>query len=335
MPPVEDAASPSALQAEAFIWLGRLADGQVTRPELQAFKRWQRASPAHEAAFEDAKRQWKSMKPAMTELLHANPALATRHEALIGGRGGLHPGRRAFLRTAAGAAVVAGVAGVAIVRPPLGLWPSQSEWSADYRTATGEQRAIALADRVSLTLNTQTSVRRQTAPGGETTGIDLIAGEAAVDLPDQARSFSVTAGAGRSLSDAGRFEVRYLDERVCVTCVKGTVRVEHAAGVRVLQASQQTVYDGRSISGIAAVDAADVAAWRKGVLVFNQTPLAQVVGEINRYRPGRVVLLASSGRERPVVGRFPIAVLDEALLQIQHAFDLHARSLPGGVLILS
>jgi len=102
-----------------------------------------------------------------------------------------------------------------------------------------------------------------------------------------------------------------------------------------LQANQQTIYNNESISGIAGVDAVDASAWRKGELVFNQTPLAQVVDEINRYRPGRVVLLATAGRDRPVVGRFRIAILDEALLQIQHAFGLNARLLPAGVLVLS
>lgn len=323
--------SPETLQAEAFIWLGRLADGEVTRPELQAFKRWQGTSAAHEAAFEGAKRQWKAMKPALVGVLQASPAKAARHDRLVRGRGP-QPGRRAFLGAAAGAVAVAGVA---VVAPPLGLWPSPGEWVADFRTATGEQRTIALADRVSVTLNTQTSVRRQAAADGETTGIDLIAGEAAIDLPSRGSAFAVRAGAGRSVAESGRFEVRHLDAKVCVTCIEGTVRVEHPAGSRLLQANQQTVYRGDSISGIAGIDAADASAWRKGELVFSQTPLEQVVEEINRYRKGRVVLLASAGRNRPVVGRFRIAVLDEALLQIQHAFGLDARVLPAGVLVLS
>lgn len=323
--------TPDALREEAFLWLCRLADGEVTRPELQAFKRWQHTSPAHGAAFEDAKRQWQAMKPALVGLLNAAPEKMRRHDKLVQGRK-FSPGRRFFLGAAAGTAAAAGVA---VLYPPLGLWPAPGQWSADYRTATGEQKAIALTDQVRLTLNTQTSVRRRTATGGATTGIDLLAGEAAIDVPGSARAFSVLAGAGRSLSAAGGFEVRYLDGKVCVTCISGSVRIEHPAGLRLLQANQQAFYDNGAVSGIAAVDPAQTSAWRKGELVFNQTPLAQVVDEINRYRSGRVVLLATSGRQRPVVGRFPIAVLDEALLQIQHAFHLHARSLPGGLLVLS
>lgn len=322
-----------ALREEAFIWLGRLADGEVTHPELQAFKRWQGSSADHAAAFEDAKRQWKTLKPAALALLQADPAKAQRHSRLARGHG-LRQGRRAFLGAGAAAAAVAGMAAV---YPPLGLWPSLDEWSADYRTATGEQRTFAVGGEVEVTLNTQSTARRQAAARGGIDGvggIELISGEAAVDLPDGGRPFMIAAGNGEAVSQAGRFEVRHLDGKVCVTCLAGTVRVRHAAGGRSLLANQQTVYTAASIGGIASVNPQDAAAWRKGELVFNRTPLAQVVEEINRYRPGRIVLLASAGPERPVVGRFPITILDEALLQIQHAFGLRARRLPAGVLVL-
>ena len=35
-------------------------------------------------------------------------------------------------------------AGVAVVAPPFGLWPSWREVGADYRTAKGEQRRVVL-----------------------------------------------------------------------------------------------------------------------------------------------------------------------------------------------
>ena len=106
-------------------------------------------------------------------------------------------------------------------------------------------------------------------------------------------------------------------------------------GARTLQAGQQVVYDAASIGGATGVQGADVSAWRTGVLVFRQTPLAHVVAEINRYRPGRVVLLARGLADRAVSGRFAIASLDTVLVQIQRSYDLSARSLPGGVLVLS
>ncbi|MCY1243608.1 fec operon regulator FecR [compost metagenome] len=137
------------------------------------------------------------------------------------------------------------------------------------------------------------------------------------------------------MAESGQFEVRHLEGKVCVTCVEGTVRVEHPAGVRQLQARQQTIYHATSVSGISRVEPQAVPAWRLGVLVFNQTRLTDAIEEINRYRPGRVMLVNDTVRNKPVSGRFAIASLDLALWQLQEAFDLHARSLPGGLLVLS
>ncbi|AJE97009.1 FecR family protein [Pandoraea apista] len=326
-----------ALLKEARIWLARLAGGDVRQADLHAFRRWQSTSAAHAEAFDDAKRQWHAMRPAIGEWLRTDADAAAHHRRLVrgdrqgAGAGSVHAGRRALLGAGLSAAAVAGVAAV---YPPFGLWPSAATWMADYRTATGEQRDIVLAGHVNVALNTQTSVRRQ-ASDGVADGLRLLAGELAVDLASAREPFAVAAGAGRSIADSGRFEVRYLDGRVCVSCLEGSVRVQHPAGERRLAAREQTIYRDDAIGGVMSVEPAAVSAWRRGELVFRQTPLVKVIEEINRYRPGRVVLLADSRRQDPVSGRFSIAILNEALLQIERSFGLTSRALPGGVLILS
>jgi transmembrane sensor len=329
---------PDALRQDAHAWVGRLASGKVTQWEAQAFQRWRAASPRHQAAFEEARDQWRLLGPAIGNLLESDAGAADFHRRMLQGlpAAPLKPGlnvnrRRIFLGAAVSAAAAAGVAAI---YPPLGLWPAAGEWGADYRTAAGEQRVLTLADEVNVTMNTRTSIRR-VALNGRMVGLDLLEGEAAVELQAARPPFSVAAGAGRSLAEAGRFEVRYLDGKVCVTCIEGTVRVVHPAGERLLQARQQTIYDAGAVSGVAAVDPSDVSAWRRGELVFRQAPLFAVIDELNRYRPGRIVLMASSLRNNTVSARFQLAALDTALLQIQRSFDLTARALPGGVLVLS
>jgi transmembrane sensor len=320
------------LERQAWTWLRRLNSGDVKPWDADAFKRWLHTSQAHKVAFSAARHEWELIRPAAGGVLRTNPKAAGLHEQALRGRNP-NAGRRAFLGTAAGAAALAGVV---VAYPPGGLWPSPAEWGADYRTATGEQRALTLSDQVRVTLNTQTSIRRNPAEAGdETTGIDLLAGEAAIDLVGVGKAFAVTAGAGRSLAESGRFEVRYLDGKVCVTCIEGSVRVQHPAGSRMLRASQQAVYDNASVSGVAGIEPADVSAWRKGELVFKQASLAKVLDEINRYRPGHVMLINTAARNKPVSGSFDIALLDAAVAQLRRTFDLNARSLPGGVVILS
>jgi transmembrane sensor len=319
--------SSAELEEQAWAWLSLLTSGQANVQDAERFRHWVRSSPAHQAAYNEAMVRRSAFKAEAKTLLRVAPDAAASHARAL--RGKPQANRRAFL----GAAIGAAAAGVAVVYPPFGWWPAAAEWRADYRTATGEQRTLALADSVGVTLNTQTSIRRQIAEG-ETVGLDLIAGEAAIDV-NRTKPFTVTAAAGRSVAESGQFEVRNLDGKVCVTCIAGAVRVEHAAGMRSLRARQQAIYDADSIGDTVDIDPAAVSAWRKGALLFKQTPLAAVVDEINRYRPGRVVLLNRSVRNKAVTGSFPIKSLDVALLQLQRAFGLDARSLPGSVLILS
>lgn len=331
-----DADAAERLQAQAWVWLRLLHSGQARVHDLDGLRRWLRAAPAHQAAFDQAKQQWTDFKPLSRTALRADAGLAQRHATLLAARQAPSrgtPGRRAFLGMA-GAGALAGLVGFGLVHPPADLWPAAGEWGADLRTATGEQRRVTLEGRVGLMLNTRTSVRLRSA-GSQAVGIDLLAGEAAIDLRASAHAFGVAAGAGRSFAEGGRFEVRHLDGRVCVTCIEGQVRIAHPAGERRLRSRQQTVYVADAIGAVVDIDAADATAWQKGELVFNETPLHEVIAEINRYRPGRIVLINTQVRDRPVTGSFFTASLDEALLQIRHGFGLQARALVGGVVVLS
>ncbi|WP_411881431.1 FecR family protein [Polaromonas sp. YR568] len=312
---------------DAQAWVRKLTSGHASAWEAQAFKRWRDADPTHLAAFQEASRQWQLLASASGSVLDTNAQAARYH------RKTLHQprvGRRAFLGAAIGGAAAAGVAAYS----PLGLWPDAGQWGADYRTAVGEQRELTLDGRVSVAMNTRTSLRR-VSDQGRMAGVELLEGEAALEVRGNAGPFRVVAGLGQVVAEAAGFEVRYLEGRTCVTCLHGKVGIEHPAGRRLLQARQLAVYDGRAISEIASVEADTLSPWRHGELVFKQTPLPAVLEEINRYRPGRVVLLGNALRPKTVTARIKIAEIETALLQIQYSFDLGARSFPAGVLVLS
>lgn len=312
---------------DAQAWVRKLTSGKVSEWEAQAFTRWRDADPAHLTAFQEATHQWRLLEAVSGRVLDTNVEAARYHRKM------LHEprvGRRAFLGAAVAGTAAAGVAAYS----PLGLWPAADQWKADYRTAVGEQRELALQDGVTVAMNTRTSLRRVTGQG-QPGGVELLEGEAAVEVRAGARPFRVMAGAGKVIAEAAGVEVRYLDERVRVTCLHGNASIEHPAGHRQLQARQLAVYDSRAISEIAATDADSLSPWRQGELVFKQMPLPAVLAEINRYRRGRVVLVGDAVRAKTVTARIKIAEIDTALLQIQHTFDLSARAFPAGVLVLS
>ena len=84
--------------------------------------------------------------------------------------------------------------------------------------------------------------------------------------------------------------------------------------------------------GLPDFDLARATSWRRGVLVFDRQPLAKVVEELNRYRPGRVVLSNADLANREVSAVFRLDMLDQALgtltdeLQVRR-FDLAGVSL--------
>lgn len=317
-------ASREMLLQQAWQWLRVLHSGVASAEDARGFRQWVHASAAHQSAYQEAKRRWDRLKQPAGALLQSQADLVGAYEH------GLR-GRRAFLGAAASTAVVALVA---VNYSPWGLWPTSSEWRADYRTGTGEQRAIDLGEHVHLTLNTRTNASPQ-VKGHEVVGLDLVSGEAAIELTPSGQPFFVRAGVGSAAAAYGQFEVRHVAQQVCVSCIAGEVHLSHPLGGKTLKANEQVIYDAVSVSRVNAVDPQVLSSWRRGLLVFKQTPLGDALDEINRYRPGRVVLVNAAARTKNVTGHFAIASLDLALIQLQHVFGLKARALPGGLLLLS
>jgi len=319
------------LQAEALTWVRRLTSGEATTADAAALRQWCARSPAHAAAFSEARQFWEAFGPAGRGLLQDEQAAQTR-----AARASHRIGRRALI----GGALAASAAGAMMLRPPLGLWPSVFELRADYRTGTGEQRHVTVGEGVAIQMNTRTSMSVGTGAQAET--VELIAGEASFNLAQPSRTvsqesglFQVVAAGGRTTTRGAKFDVRVTGSTVCVTCFEDGVRVAHGAQAVTLSPRQQVVYDAGGLRPVAAIDPVVVAAWQQGLIICNMQPLADVIDELNRYRAGHIVLLNAEAGRLPVNGRFRIDRPDEALAQIEQAFGVRRRSLPGGVVLLS
>ncbi|HVX78262.1 MAG TPA: FecR domain-containing protein [Bradyrhizobium sp.] len=312
------------LEQEAHRWITMLISGEATAHDAEALKRWCTQSPSHASAFADATRRWKDFGLAGSDWLEGQvtyrQVLARRRmnrRAIVGGAG----------------ALAAAAASYAIVSPPFGLWPSLEEWRADYRTVTGEQRKIVLAGDVSVQMNTQSSIAFHSA--NDAYGLKLIAGEASFLASSQMQKpLVVFAADGRTLASRARFDVRNLQSDVCVTCLEGEVRVEQGTEATIVGANRQVRYGKDGLAPPVTIDPVQAAAWQNGVLIFRLTPLTDVIAEINRYRPGKVILINASLARRTLSGRFHIQNMDEVLVWVEQALDARSRSLPGGIVLL-
>ena len=306
-------------QREALHWLRRLTSGEVTSAELNAFEHWRAESAEHRRALAEANLLWDVLgKVAREADLRARPWL------------GRPVPRRAML----GGAMAASLAYV-LVRPPFHLWPSVTELSAPYRTAVGERRQVAIGTGISVEMDTQTSLTAPVA-AAQHYSLELISGQLAVSVQARAdRSVVIAAAGGQVQADQASFDVRRDSSSVCVTCADGTVRVAYRSDTTVLGPRQQVTYDGRGLGAVISADPAVVTAWQRGLLIFRDVPLADVVEEVNRYRPGRIILVNSALGERKIVAGFRLDQIDDVVTYLREAFGAKVRALPGGVVLLS
>lgn len=145
----------------------------------------------------------------------------------------------------------------------------------------------------------------------------------------------VQAGNGWLSASQARFNVRNINHSVCVTCIDGALQVEVAGRLIRLDSGRQLTYDSRQVGEPTAVDPTAVIAWREQVLVFDNATLNTVIDEINRYRPGMLVLLNAELGKRKVQARFNLNQLAGVALLIRDAYGAKCTELPGGVVLLS
>ena len=69
--------------------------------------------------------------------------------------------------------------------------------------------------------------------------------------------------------------------------------------------------------------------------IARDRPLAGVVDEVNRYRPGKIIITSGELKQRVVNGTFQLDRLDDFVAQVQQLFGARVTSLPGGVVLLS
>jgi transmembrane sensor len=314
------------LEREALARVRHLASGRATRQDVEETKRWGRQSAAHERALAEASLLWDRLGPAGRNLL------ARRGEPVLPptlSRPRLT--RRAMI----GGALAASAMGYAIVRPPLDLWPSVQDMLADYRTIAGEQRKLTIGDGVQVTLNTESSLNVQSrSPDADR--IELVSGEVAVAIsPTSGRQVVVVTGDGQARAQQARFDVRHDRHVTCIACLDGEVEVERQVSAVTLRAGQQVVYATEGLAQPRAIDATQVSAWENGLLIFQSVPLREVVAELNRYRPGRILVVNAELGRRLVNGRFRIDNIDAVLAMFQQIFGARTTRLPGGVVLLS
>jgi len=175
---------------------------------------------------------------------------------------------------------------------------SKPDFQMQYQTGVGEQTVYTLPDGSRVHMNTDTRLTLKYTK--EHRALHLLRGEASFDVVrDRERPFDVLSGKGRARAIGTRFNVFNDGEKVTVSVLEGIVEVASAPRVgEVAKATgpklvigQQMSYDEQGdMSEVKIVDIEKMQAWQNARLEFLNTPLGDVVREMNRYSPAPIII---------------------------------------------
>lgn len=303
-----DSVTPAAAKAAAQ-WLMRLHAGDMSDADHQACARWRASHPDHEFAWQRAEQI--SRKFGLVPAALGAPTL----------RQAAQNNRRATLKALTLMIAAGPLTWVAWRNTP---W---QEWTAQQRTATGEQRQITLIDGTRLTLNTGTAV--DIAFDGQTRRLILRSGEiliqTAPDPQTPARPFIVEDNHGSLRALGTRFVVRQHEQSSSVAVLQGAVEVTpraNAAARYIVGTDQQSTFNQHHGDGLQPLTP-HADAWSGGTLYVERMRLGEFVAEVARYRPG-ILRCDPAVAQLQVAGVFQLRDTDAILTALVESLPLRA-----------
>lgn len=321
--------TPTPAQEQAALaWLSLLHDRPSTGDQL-TFSQWLRADPAHAQAYAQAQVIWE---------LSESPARTLADEDALAMQGYLQamdaPRRSPMLRWSGALAMAACL----LLMVSLGTgWQAQrwlDDLRADHVSTPGEIRTVILADQSQVTLDADSAIAVDFSHGQRR--VKLIRGAAFFSVTHTGDPFVVAAEQGEARVLGTQFEVRRQLHGAQVTVLSGRVAVtadEHGQQ-QILTAGQQVAYADGTAEKLHAVDSEAQLAWRQGWLTYYKTTLADVVEDLRRYYPGRIVLLNDELAARKVSGSFPSKDPQAVLNSLQGVLGFEQHRVLGQLIIL-
>ncbi len=311
--PTQDVHPDLVAQASGFFIDFRVGDGT---PACRArFEKWLRASPEHVQAYLEVAAGWSELPTADPEgridLREILARAGSSDDNVVRLRSSQPGARRSSTPILARPWAIAASLALMATLIGAGFRFLVHREGRTYSTGIGEQRTLLLADGSTITLNALTTVRVLMTP--EARRITLIRGQANfhdVDEPD--RPFIVQSGDSAVRAIGTRFDVDREPDRTVVTVLAGRVAVARSpewietVGRRELlrdlaeptdrlqavlvPAGKQVIVLAQNIPAPTQVDVKAVTAWMRQRLVFDDTPLAEVARQFNRYGKRRLVI---------------------------------------------
>ncbi len=309
------------IREQAAAWLLRANAPEWNAQSQQQLEAWLAASEFHRASY------WR---------LEAAWAEASRLAAL---RPLKRPGgslRRLFNPVAwkvVAASLLFAVAGMALYQV------SSPPDVREYATPIGGHRTLTLPDGTVIELNTDTVIR--ITNDLRKPKVWLTKGEAYFQVVhNPQRPFIVYAG-DHKVTDLGtKFVVHRTEKGLEVVLFEGRAQLD-SIGRDMPQRSTElspgeiaiATRDSMSVTKKSMQKLANELSWRKGLLIFDGTTLADAVADFNRYNVEKIVIRDPSIMQMRVNGTFPVHAKQEFVDVAQAVFGLRVESQGDNTLI--
>ena len=310
---------------QAYWWVAKLTSGQVSAHDRQRFISWCEENPANHPAFLSAQALWIDMGESMANMdspTHTDFNTTRQLDSLNEG-GAINSDQASddldfkpviidrsksyrFRNLTTSLCLL--VASVAFVLNYNSTPSLVDQWQADFVTLSGQQSVFELADGSKLEINTASALNQHNLRS-----LELMEGEIFLTVEsDPSNPFVVNTPYGTVIAVGTEFLVKQVNDQLTVAVIEGQVRVEQADKKIELADNQQLTVTQTGFSQPAEL-ASNQLAWREQKIIFHETPLVEVIAELNRYLPGKVVLLDEGLENTPINAVFNLENADTAL----------------------
>jgi len=319
-PETEDVPPMNAIDQAAAEWVQRRRFWNWSDTDQLDLDRWLEQSMAHRVAY------WR---------LNAAYARTERLTAL----------RRPGAEVAAQfrfSPLITGIAASLVLALGAGLFAAHAllhPHDRTFETPVGGHQAVSFADGTRIELNTNTEIRARMTTQERIVWLDR--GEAYFQVKhDAAHPFVVMIG-NRRVTDLGtRFVIRTAASQTEVAVVQGSVRfdapgVQSAAYTATLRPGDvaTATADSMSIAKRTSRDLSRELGWRRGVVVFDRTTLADAASEFNRYNRRKIVIADPAAASLAIDGTFATTDEEAFIDAARTIFGLHVDGSGNGIVI--
>lgn len=301
-------------------WHTRAEQG-LSAQEKNALAQWLAADPAHAAAWLGLDQDRAALRALPAErVARARAGAAPATPPRPARRAARHwPAWTAALpRPALLAGCCAALLALALLGGGWHQW-QQPTFTGQYAAERAQRKTITLPDGSQLALDADTQARVTLYRNRRE--VRLVEGQILFAVAaDSSKPFHVLAGPARVSVVGTRFSVRYRSEGMDAGLVKiaveeGHVRVSGlpvgaseaaSAPVDLLAGQGLSVAADGALGAVAAVAPSGIALWRKGLVRFENTPLADALRELERYGPTGLVIRNRAVAALPIGGSYPV-----------------------------